>query len=128
MVGWGHIVGGFLGYSCHWRSASLVPATPYFAMQEFDIVLEPAFAYSASTLRALTMHEFGHSLGLDHTEGPLCPGQAMCPGNDALTFIEPRQDDINGVVALYGGAPTPTPTVPPGPRPFRAYGPGVARD
>jgi hypothetical protein len=127
VVGWGHIVGGFVGYSCHWRSASLVEGTPYFAMTEFDIIFEPDYAYTGTKLRALAMHEFGHSLGLDHTESPLCPGRAMCGGDDALIFIEPRQDDINGVIALYGVA-APTPTVPPGPRPYRAYGPAVARD
>ena len=73
VVGWGHIVGGHLGYSCHWRSASLVPATPYFAIEEIDIVFEPLFAYSADSLHALALHEFGHALGLDHTEAPACP-------------------------------------------------------
>ena len=127
VVGWGHIVGGFLGYSCHWRSATLVENTPYFALTEFDIILEPDFAYTAQKLQALALHEFGHSLGLDHTEPGLCPGRAMCGGNDALLFTEPRQDDINGVIALYG-VTSPVPTVPAGNRPYRAFGPGVARD
>ena len=140
-VGWGHIVGGHLGYSCHWRSASLVPATPYFAIQEIDIIFEPTFPYSAQSLRALALHEFGHALGLDHTEANACPGKAMCAGAAAMQFTTPQQDDIFGVVALYGTAmpptsspspsPSPTPTppaVPPGPRPFKVIGPVVARD
>lgn len=131
VVGWGHIVGGHLGFSCHWRGASLVEATPYFAIQEIDIVFEPIFAYSAGSLQALALHEFGHALGLDHTEAPACPGKAMCSGAAAMLFTEPQQDDIFGVVALYGVAATPTPTPQPTPavnRPYQAFGPAVARD
>lgn len=125
VVGWGHIIGGFLGYSCHWHSPSLVEGTPYFALTEIDIILEPGAAYSAQTLQALAFHEFGHSLGLDHTEPSLCPGQAMCAGDDALRFTTPQKDDLFGIIALYGVA---GPQVPPGDRPFRVIGPGVAKD
>jgi hypothetical protein len=125
VVGWGHIIGGFLGYSCHWHSPSLVEGTPYFALTEFDIILEPGVPYSAQTLQALAFHEFGHSLGLDHTEPSLCPGQAMCAGDDALRFIAPQKDDLFGIIALYGVA---GPQVPPGSRPFRVIGVDVAKD
>ncbi|MGE3073536.1 MAG: matrixin family metalloprotease [Dehalococcoidia bacterium] len=129
VVGWGHIVGGFLGYSCHWRGPSLVPGTPYFAIEEIDIIFEPLAAYSANQLQALALHEFGHALGLDHTEPSACPGKVMCAGVDADDFTEPQPDDINGVIALYGVAPEPTPTpTPPGNRPYRAFGPEVAKD
>lgn len=129
VVGWGHIVGGYLGYSCHWRGPSLVPGTPYFAIQEIDIIFEPLEAYSAHQLQALALHEFGHGLGLDHTEPAACPGKAMCGGGDADDFTEPQQDDIFGVIALYGVAAEPAPTVPPASqRPYRAIGPEVARD
>lgn len=129
IVGWGHIIGGHLGYSCHWRSAAFVDGTPFFAIQEFDIVLEPLASYSEESLRALVLHEFGHGLGLDHTETQACPGKVMCPGAAADDFTTPQPDDIAGVVWLYGVAPSPTPApTPAGQRPFRAFGPGVARD
>lgn len=110
VVGWGFIAGGYLGYTCWWRSSSLVDGTPYFEATEFDIVFQPNYAYSAASLRALAVHEFGHGLGLDHTESALCPGQAMCAGADAMTYISPRSDDLLGLIALYGYAPTPAAT------------------
>jgi hypothetical protein len=51
----------------------------------------------------------------------------MCRGEDAMDFIEPQEDDIFGVIALYGVAATP-PIPPPEDRPFRAVAPAVARD
>jgi hypothetical protein len=135
VVGWGAIAGGFLGYSCWWRSASQVAGTPYFEALEFDIVFEPIFPYTPQTLRALALHEFGHALGLDHTEPNLCPGSAMCAGTAAMIYTAPQQDDLLGLVALYGlaptptpaiAAPTPTPTLPVFPR--RSTLPGIARD
>jgi hypothetical protein len=128
VVGWGHIVGNYLGYSCYWSGPTLVEGTPYFALTEFDIVLEPNAAYSAQSLRALAMHEFGHSLGLDHTEQSLCPGQAMCAGDGALIFTSPQKDDLFGLVALYGVDPNAPPDIPPGPRPFRLVAFPVSRD
>lgn len=126
VVGWGHIASGFLGYSCWWHGDSLVPGTPYFESTEFDIVFEPLVAYSSASLQALAMHEFGHALGLDHAEQELCPGAAMCAGDDAMRFTTPQDDDINGLVALYGRAPTPPPA-PPSSTP-RALLPAVSRD
>ena len=149
VVGWGYIAGGYLGYSCWWRSSSLVDGTPYFEATEFDIVFQPNYAYSAASLRALAVHEFGHGLGLDHTESALCPGQAMCAGADAMTYISPRSDDLLGLIALYGYAPTPAvtstatstptttstptptstpPTTPSPPASSRVVLPAVARD
>jgi len=141
VIGWGSIAGGFLGYSCWWRSGSLVEGTSYFEATEFDIIFEPNFSYTSASLRALALHEFGHALGLAHTEPSLCPGQAMCEGDYAMIYISPREDDLFGLVALYGLAPTPTPTHPAltptktptptatsTPRPPRAVLPLLARD
>lgn len=106
IVGWNTIPGGFLGYTCWWRGTSLVEGTPYFELLEFDIVLSPSYPYTADLLRALALHEFGHALGLAHSDH--CPGAAMCPGEGALVHLEPQPDDLAGLLALYGRATPPT--------------------
>lgn len=128
VVGWGSIATGFLGYSCWWRSSGLVPGTPYFEATEFDIVLDPDYPHSAISLQALALHEFGHALGLDHTEDALCPGSAMCDGGDALTYPKPQADDLAGLVSVYGLAPAQPGPAPPGVRPYRLALLAVARD
>lgn len=129
VVGWGHIASGFLGYSCWWHGDSPVPGTPYYETTEFDIVFEPVVAYSSASLKALAMHEFGHALGLDHAEQGLCPGAAMCAGDDAMRFTTPQDDDLNGIVAIYGRAPSPSPVPPPAPASTpRALLPALSRD
>ncbi len=120
IVGWSTIPGGYLGYTCWWRGTSLVEGTPYFELLEFDIVLSPAYPYTADLLRALVLHEFGHALGLAHSDH--CPGAAMCPGEGALVHLEPQPDDLAGLLALYGR------TTPPADLPVRARLPHLARD
>jgi hypothetical protein len=119
VVGWGDIAGGYMGYACWWRGTSLVEGTPFFELLEFDIVFQPVHPYSASVLQALALHEFGHALGLGHSDA--CPGAAMCPAEGALVHLEPQPDDIAGLVGLYGRAPPPR--LPP-----QAVVPLVARD
>lgn len=137
VVGWGHIVSGYWGYTCWWRGPEKVEGTSFNALQEFDIVFEngPGIPYTPNALKALALHEFGHGLGLGHTAPALCPGHVMCAGSGATTFLSLTRDDIEGVVSLYGLAPTPTPTTPsPTPTPLpvspkaRSFLPAVARD
>ncbi|KAM6970468.1 collagenase 3a [Aplochiton taeniatus] len=56
-------------------------------------------------------HEFGHSMGLSHSNDP---GALMYPVysfSEPSTFSLPR-DDINGIQSLYGGNPVVNPDVP----------------
>ncbi|XP_029956629.1 collagenase 3-like [Salarias fasciatus] len=55
-------------------------------------------------------HEFGHSLGLSHSDDP---GALMYPTysyRNPDTFVLPR-DDVNGIQSLYGPNPSKDPTV-----------------
>ncbi|XP_029374448.1 collagenase 3-like [Echeneis naucrates] len=57
-------------------------------------------------------HEFGHSLGLSHSDDP---GALMYPAysyRNPDTFVLPR-DDVNGIQSLYGANPTVDPRIEP---------------
>jgi hypothetical protein len=60
-------------------------------------------------LRNTLMHEFGHSLGLNHTEGDVDPdtpgaqlGSILMEPALAVNFDGPQLDDILGIHRLYG--------------------------
>ncbi|KAI3373050.1 hypothetical protein L3Q82_006395 [Scortum barcoo] len=70
---------------------------------------------SGYVLFIVAAHEFGHSLGLSHSDDP---GALMYPAyiyRNPDTFVLP-QDDVNGIQSLYGPNPTTDP-VQPGPEP-----------
>jgi hypothetical protein len=142
VVGWGDVVGGYWGFTCWWRLGK-VPGTSFDALTEFDIVFDPdpAIPYTVSTLRALALHEFGHALGLAHTQESKCPGVVMCAGSGAAVQQALAADDIEAIVVLYGAAPAPTPTRTPAVTPtatpplfgggtakHRSFAPALARD
>jgi len=137
VVGWGPIIGDYWGYACWW-SGSAIPGTGFNRMTEFDIVFRQDVAFSSVQLYRIALHEFGHALGLDHTQASNCPGTVMCPAANVGSL---QPDDLAGILALYGPAATPvatrTPTTAPTPTapatpplpagPFRAVVPLVAR-
>ncbi|XP_041807662.1 collagenase 3a [Chelmon rostratus] len=79
---------------------------------------DETFTFRSNTGYVLFMvaaHEFGHSLGLSHSDDP---GALMYPVytyRDPDTFVLPR-DDVNGIQSLYGPNPSTDP-VQPGPEP-----------
>jgi hypothetical protein len=141
-VGWGHLPSGLQGFTCYWWSGN-VPGTAFHQGVEFDIVFESSFAYTPAFLSNLATHEFGHGLGLDHSQRANCPGAVMCAAPSSAGFSSPQPDDIAGIVALYSLAnpapspspsatlspspsPSPTPVLPP--RPFKRFVVYLARD
>lgn len=143
VVGWGHIAAGFWGFTCWWKSLESVPGTSFKALTEFDIVFESSSGvpYTPAVMKALALHEFGHALGLAHTQESHCPGVVMCGGTAATIQQAITPDDVAGVLSLYGAAPAPTPTpgpsatptptpplFPPGGPKHSSRLPGVARD
>ncbi|TDH04602.1 hypothetical protein EPR50_G00134510 [Perca flavescens] len=68
---------------------------------------DESFTFSSNTgyvLFLVAAHEFGHSLGLSHSDDP---GALMYPVysyNNPDTFVLPR-DDVNGIQSLYGPNP-----------------------
>ncbi|XP_071401645.1 collagenase 3-like [Centroberyx affinis] len=56
-------------------------------------------------------HEFGHSLGLSHSEDPGALMYPLYSFRNPDTFVLP-QDDVNGIQSLYGPNPDEDPSVP----------------
>lgn len=118
-VGWAAQSSNTLAVTCSWYSTS---ATPYTAI-EFDMEIDPDWNWTTSNtgvqidLQSVITHEFGHALGLNHSQSGQCPGPVMCATySDGTLNRTLTADDLAGIIALYGAGnatatATRTPTV-----------------
>ena len=94
------------------------------AMTEVDTLVNNGLSFNsyrgplqgAIDMRRVLIHEFGHMLGLDHSQQSTLPFPIMHASISNTDVMQ--SDDISGLNALYNGplvSPTPTPTPTPVP-------------
>lgn len=134
-VGWRTQSGTVLAVTCTWFMTSTNP----FTVVEFDMEFDPRWEWTtgapiAFDVQSVATHEFGHALGLGHSEQSSAVMYATYP--QGANKQQLTQDDIDGAIAIYGtgagggeppggsgttptptatNTPTPTPGAPPPP-------------
>jgi len=97
VVGWGRLEGNTAGVAYVWPD--------FFTgeLRDSDIVLSVDLVQSALSMQRTATHEWGHALGLDHSEvgGALMAGP---PFNDYNSVRTLQRDDILGCRCMYGGS------------------------
>lgn len=74
------------------------------AMVDADIVLNTRWVWSLSDVDSVVTHEFGHFIGLQHSNKSASIMFAN-PYHDYAYQLTLRGDDVNGCTALYGASP-----------------------
>lgn len=129
-VGWRGQSGTVLAVTCTWFTTSTQP----FTVVEFDMEFDPRWDWTTGApisfdVQSVATHEFGHALGLGHSEHGSAVMYATYP--QGANKQQLTQDDIDGAVAIYGtgsgggnvpggsggSTATPTPTNTPTPTP-----------
>ena len=117
-VGWAPQTGSVLAVTCTWYELAGSPR----AAIEFDMEIDPEWEWTTGSpvrvdLESVALHEFGHALGLAHSENPNAVMYATY--SQGSLKRELTDDDLEGLYALYGatGQETPTPTATPTPTP-----------
>lgn len=100
VVGWGFLQGSQAAYSAltqtWWAGSSLIDA---------DVVMNLSQSWSTTEVEAIMTHEWGHALGLAHSE--VAASVMFASPYHSVTYMRTlRGDDANGCAALYGVAAT----------------------
>jgi len=103
VVGWGELDGRTAGVTWAWTE----PRLGGDALVDADIILSTALVRSTTELKRTATHEWGHALGLAHSDfyGTLMSGPPVTAYNNLATL---QTDDVRGCRCLYG-APAASP-------------------
>jgi len=101
VVGWGALEGRTAGVTYSWYS----PGGSVRDLVDSDVILSPALVDSAPQMDRTSKHEWGHALGLAHSDrsAMLMSGP---PDTSYSNQFELQYDDVRGCRCLYGAPAT----------------------
>lgn len=99
VVGWGALSGQTTGLTYTWYT----PGADLLDLVDADVILSPTMVTNALSMERTARHEWGHALGLAHSDQP---GMLMSgPPETAYNTVRvPGYDDWRGCRCLYGPA------------------------